>query len=65
MFYKITSLFQAFCIGMAAALEQEYKQEIAIANALGGLELYFWMWIISIISSAPVFEKHIKHRYIK
>ena len=49
------SPFQAFCIGMAARVGTGNITGIAIAIALGGPGAVFWMWIISIISSASSF----------
>ncbi len=45
----------AFCIGMAARVGTGNITGIAIAIALGGPGAVFWMWIISIISSASSF----------
>ncbi|MEH6947143.1 alanine/glycine:cation symporter family protein [Bacillus sp. JJ634] len=49
------SPFQAFCVGMAARVGTGNITGIAIAIALGGPGAVFWMWIISIISSASSF----------
>ncbi|WP_026679454.1 alanine/glycine:cation symporter family protein [Fictibacillus gelatini] len=49
------SPFQAFCIGMAARVGTGNITGIAIAIALGGPGAVFWMWLISIISSASSF----------
>ena len=49
------SPFQAFCIGMAARVGTGNITGIAIAIALGGPGAVFWMWVISIISSASSF----------
>ncbi|MFP5115050.1 alanine/glycine:cation symporter family protein [Bacillaceae bacterium C204] len=49
------SPFQAFCVGMAARVGTGNITGIAIAIAVGGPGAVFWMWIISIISSASSF----------
>ncbi|MBO1627856.1 alanine/glycine:cation symporter family protein [Bacillus arachidis] len=49
------SPFQAFCIGMAARVGTGNITGIAIAIAIGGPGAVFWMWVISIISSASSF----------
>ena len=49
------SPFQAFCIGMAARVGTGNITGIAIAIALGGPGAVFWMWVISIVSSASSF----------
>ena len=51
------SPFQAFCIGMAARVGTGNITGIAIAIALGGLELYFGCGLFLLLARPPVLSK--------